>query len=186
MDERTERKLREWLDQAEILDCITRYARGMDRLDRALARSAYHEGAIDITLASSAKSTISSTGPSPTTADRLAISTTLRITTSNSMVTRHTLRPISCSSAPRANPLPRSPSLEAATSTALSAAKGSGASRSGSAWSNGQRIRNRSYRQTLPISWRRLGPLRAAQWISPTSGPGSASCGDARLGAASR
>ena len=47
MDERTERKLRERLDQAEISDCITRYARGMDRLDRALARSAYHEGAID-------------------------------------------------------------------------------------------------------------------------------------------
>jgi hypothetical protein len=40
MDDHTERKLLERLDRAEILDCITRYARGMDRLDRALARSA--------------------------------------------------------------------------------------------------------------------------------------------------
>ena len=47
MDDHTERKLLERLDRAEILDCITRYTRGMDRLDRALARSAYHEGAID-------------------------------------------------------------------------------------------------------------------------------------------
>lgn len=35
------------LDRAEILDCIHRYARGMDRLDRELARSAYHDDAID-------------------------------------------------------------------------------------------------------------------------------------------
>ena len=34
-------------DRAEILDCLTRYARGMDRLDRRLARSAYHDDAID-------------------------------------------------------------------------------------------------------------------------------------------
>ena len=34
-------------DRAEILDCLTRYARGMDRMDRALARSAYHDDAID-------------------------------------------------------------------------------------------------------------------------------------------
>jgi hypothetical protein len=40
-------KLDELLDRAEILDCIHRYARGMDRLDRELARSAYHDGAID-------------------------------------------------------------------------------------------------------------------------------------------
>ena len=40
-------KLREWSDRTEILDCIHRYARGMDRLDRELVRSAYHEGAID-------------------------------------------------------------------------------------------------------------------------------------------
>ena len=35
------------LDRVEILDCIHRYARGMDRLDRELARSAYHDDAID-------------------------------------------------------------------------------------------------------------------------------------------
>ena len=47
MDKRTEQKLREQLDRAEILDCVSRYARGMDRLDRALVRSAYHDDAID-------------------------------------------------------------------------------------------------------------------------------------------
>jgi hypothetical protein len=35
------------LDRTEILDCIHRYTRGMDRLDRALVRSAYHDGAVD-------------------------------------------------------------------------------------------------------------------------------------------
>ncbi len=34
-------------DRAEIRDCIDRYARGMDRRDRNLLRSAYHDGAID-------------------------------------------------------------------------------------------------------------------------------------------
>jgi hypothetical protein len=40
-------RLLEQLDRAEITDCLHRYTRGMDRLDRELARSAYHEGAID-------------------------------------------------------------------------------------------------------------------------------------------
>ena len=40
-------RLQELCDRAEILDCLQRYARGMDRLDRALLRSAYHDGAID-------------------------------------------------------------------------------------------------------------------------------------------
>lgn len=35
------------LDRQEILDCVYRYARGMDRWDRELARSAYHSDAID-------------------------------------------------------------------------------------------------------------------------------------------
>ncbi|WP_104181940.1 nuclear transport factor 2 family protein [Arthrobacter sp. B0490] len=35
------------LDRQEILDCVYRYARGMDRWDRELARSAYHDDAID-------------------------------------------------------------------------------------------------------------------------------------------
>jgi hypothetical protein len=34
-------------DRAEILDCVHRYARGMDRLDRAMVRSAYHDDAVD-------------------------------------------------------------------------------------------------------------------------------------------
>lgn len=33
--------------RADIRDCIERYARGMDRRDRDLLRSAYHDGAID-------------------------------------------------------------------------------------------------------------------------------------------
>ncbi|MDZ4268488.1 MAG: nuclear transport factor 2 family protein [Mycobacterium sp.] len=40
-------KLRLLIDRAEISDCMQRYARGMDRQDRALLRSAYHDGAID-------------------------------------------------------------------------------------------------------------------------------------------
>jgi hypothetical protein len=35
------------VDRAQILDCLHRYTRGMDRLDRELARSAYHDDAID-------------------------------------------------------------------------------------------------------------------------------------------
>lgn len=33
--------------RAEIFDCIQRYARGMDRRDRPLLRSAYHDDAVD-------------------------------------------------------------------------------------------------------------------------------------------
>lgn len=40
-------KLHLLTDRAEISDCMQRYARGMDRQDRALLRSAYHEGAVD-------------------------------------------------------------------------------------------------------------------------------------------
>lgn len=40
-------RLRELCDRADILDCLQRYARGIDRLDRELLRSAYHDGAID-------------------------------------------------------------------------------------------------------------------------------------------
>lgn len=34
-------------DQDEIRDCLTRYCRGMDRWDRELAKSAYHDDAVD-------------------------------------------------------------------------------------------------------------------------------------------
>ena len=33
--------------RTEIRDCIERYARGMDRRDREILRSAYHDGAVD-------------------------------------------------------------------------------------------------------------------------------------------
>ena len=44
MDDATLQRL---ADRADIIDCLHRYARGMDRLDRELARSAYHGDAID-------------------------------------------------------------------------------------------------------------------------------------------
>jgi hypothetical protein len=47
LNQEQERRLLEVADRVEILDCLTRYTRGMDRLDRELARSAYHDGAID-------------------------------------------------------------------------------------------------------------------------------------------
>ena len=40
-------EVRKLSDRAEIRDCIERYARGVDRRDRELLRSAYHDGAID-------------------------------------------------------------------------------------------------------------------------------------------
>jgi len=41
------RRLSRLEDLAEIRDCMMRYARGMDRRDRTLLRSAYHDGAVD-------------------------------------------------------------------------------------------------------------------------------------------
>lgn len=40
-------EVRRLADRADIRDCIERYARGIDRRDRDLLRSAYHDGAID-------------------------------------------------------------------------------------------------------------------------------------------
>jgi SnoaL-like domain len=40
-------KVRELTDRAEIHECMMRYARGMDRRDREILRSAYHDGAVD-------------------------------------------------------------------------------------------------------------------------------------------
>lgn len=42
-----ERSVTELRDREEIYQCLTRYARGIDRLDRELLISAYHEDAID-------------------------------------------------------------------------------------------------------------------------------------------
>ncbi|NMI01125.1 nuclear transport factor 2 family protein [Pseudonocardia acidicola] len=45
--EEIERNVRELRDRQEILDCLMRYSRGVDRLDRDLLLSVYHEDAID-------------------------------------------------------------------------------------------------------------------------------------------
>ncbi len=42
-----EKTIRELSDRQQILDCIHRYCHGMDRLDRELVLSAYHEDAWD-------------------------------------------------------------------------------------------------------------------------------------------
>jgi len=39
--------VRDLQDRRDIHDCLMRYCRGLDRLDRDLVRSAYHDGAID-------------------------------------------------------------------------------------------------------------------------------------------
>lgn len=39
--------IRELKDRQEILDCMHRYCRGVDRFDREAVRSAYHDDAID-------------------------------------------------------------------------------------------------------------------------------------------
>jgi hypothetical protein len=41
-------KLQALVDRSEILECLNRYARGMDRHDREMVCSAYHEGSIDV------------------------------------------------------------------------------------------------------------------------------------------
>ena len=46
-EEADRQRLLECCDRSEILECLSRYTRGMDRLDRELARSAYHDDAID-------------------------------------------------------------------------------------------------------------------------------------------
>ncbi|BCZ23235.1 nuclear transport factor 2 family protein [Mycobacterium senriense] len=47
MDGELRDQVRHLTDRAEIYDCMQRYARGIDRQDRALLRSAYHDGAVD-------------------------------------------------------------------------------------------------------------------------------------------
>lgn len=45
MDEARQRKLDRLLDQQEILECLTRFSRGMDRFDREIYLSAFHDDA---------------------------------------------------------------------------------------------------------------------------------------------
>ncbi len=47
MDEETAALVREMKDRQEIYDCLMRYSRGIDRLDKEMLLSAYHPGAID-------------------------------------------------------------------------------------------------------------------------------------------
>jgi hypothetical protein len=47
MDASMEKKLREMIDRQEIWQVMQRYARGLDRVDRALVRSCYFDDAID-------------------------------------------------------------------------------------------------------------------------------------------
>jgi SnoaL-like domain len=47
MEAELERYVREQQDRQAIYDCMIRYCRGVDRLDRAFALSAYHAGALD-------------------------------------------------------------------------------------------------------------------------------------------
>ena len=47
MDAELERRMREVVDRHEIWQVMQRYARGLDRVDRALARSCYWEDAIE-------------------------------------------------------------------------------------------------------------------------------------------
>lgn len=45
--EELERAVRVLQDRQAILDCLTAYSRGVDRLDRELLLSCYHEDAVD-------------------------------------------------------------------------------------------------------------------------------------------
>ena len=47
MNETDTQMLRKLLDRQEILDCLTRYCRGVDRLDKSILLSAYHPDARD-------------------------------------------------------------------------------------------------------------------------------------------
>ena len=47
MDQSLEDKVRQLVDRQEILDCMHRYARGVDRMDAELLQSAFHEDALD-------------------------------------------------------------------------------------------------------------------------------------------
>lgn len=47
LDHETQAMLRDWRDRRDILACVHRYCRGIDRRDAELAKSAYHASAAD-------------------------------------------------------------------------------------------------------------------------------------------
>ncbi len=47
MDKELEREMRLLLDKRAIEECLLRYTRGIDRMDEAMIRSAFHDDAID-------------------------------------------------------------------------------------------------------------------------------------------
>ena len=67
-------RLQELCDRADIFDCMYRYARGIDRMDRELLRSTYHDDAVDDHVGFVGP-VHPSTGPSPTTRRRRGTST---------------------------------------------------------------------------------------------------------------
>src|SRR5271166_677571 len=100
VDDELRDQVKRLTDRAEIYDCMQRYARGIDRQDRALLRSAYHDGAVDDHVGFVGVVDDSSTGHSPITARRRDTSTTCRTTPPRSTATRPTPKPITCSSGP--------------------------------------------------------------------------------------
>jgi hypothetical protein len=48
-------KMEKHIAQQEILDCLTRYCRGMDRRDEAMMRSAFHDDAVDVHFSTACK-----------------------------------------------------------------------------------------------------------------------------------
>ena len=91
-------------DREEIRECMMRYARGMDRRDREVLRSAYHDGAVDDHVGFIGEVDDFITGRSRTTPPRRATSTTCSTTLSNSTGTRRMPRPITSSSGLTASP----------------------------------------------------------------------------------
>jgi hypothetical protein len=134
-DDALHTRLQEMIDRADIHDCMVRYARGMDRRDRDLLRSAYHDGAIDdhVGFVGLVDDFIDWALPYHSPATSTTYSTTVQI----SAATRATRRPTTSSWAPTGNRKTISQSTVDATSTGSNVAMADGVSLHGSAWSNG-------------------------------------------------
>jgi hypothetical protein len=103
-DDALHTRLQEMIDRADIHDCMVRYARGMDRRDRDLLRSAYHDGAIDdhVGFVGLVDDFIDWALPYHSPATSTTYSTTVQI----SAATRATRRPTTSSWAPTGNRKP--------------------------------------------------------------------------------